>query len=494
MRKLFLLSLAFLVTTFSFAQATDAPSKFSEETQKFITVDVPLFALTHVRVVDGTGAQPLEDQTIIVADGKIQTIGKTGDVKVPANARVFDKTGYTVIPGLIGMHNHLYYTASLNRDARGATPAPGYFVNEVPYTAPRLYLASGVTTMRTAGSVEPYTDMNVKNAIDSGRMPGPKIDVTAPYLEGPPGARAISQLHELTGPDDAREMVRFFSGQGFTSFKAYMNITRAELKAAAEEAHKRGLKITGHLCSVGYREAAELGIDNLEHSFFADTEFVPTKKPDVCPSQRDANEAFTKLEPTDEAFQQTVRTLIEHHVAITSTLPVFEPNTASRPPVPQRVLDAMSAESKISYLSARARSPQSIAGQQRADAYFKKHMQLEFAFAKAGGVLMAGPDPTGGGGVLPGFGDQREVELLVEEGFTPVEAIKIASYNGAQFMGILDRTGTIAQGKLADMVLINGDPSKNINDIEKIETVFKDGVGFDSAALIASVKGMVGIR
>ena len=499
MRKLFLISLAILASSFSFAQAPDAQTKpaeprFAEDVQKFITVDAPLFAITHVRVIDGTGVAPLEDQTIIVSDGKIQSIGKSSDVKVPANARGIDKTGYTVIPGLVGMHDHLYYTASLNRNERGGTPAPGFFVSEVPFTAPRLYLASGVTSMRTAGSVEPYTDMNVKNAIEAGRMPGPKIDVTAPYLEGPPGARAIAQLHELTGADDARDMVRFWSGQGFTSFKAYMNITRAELKTAAEEAHKRGLKITGHLCSVGYREAAELGIDNLEHSFFADTEFVPTKKPDVCPSQRDANEALTKLEPADEAFQKTVRTLIEHHVAITSTLPVFEPNTASRPPVPQRVLDAMSPESKISYLSARARAPQSIAGQQRADAYFKKHMQLEFAFAKAGGVLMAGPDPTGGGGVLPGFGDQREVELLVEEGFTPVEAIKIATYNGAQFMGALDHIGTLAQGKQADIVLINGDPSKNINDIEKIETVFKDGVGFDSAALYASVKGMVGIR
>jgi hypothetical protein len=200
-----------------------------------------------------------------------------------------------------------------------------------------------------------------------------------------------------------------------------------------------------------------------------------------------------KLEPGSEAMQATFRSLIEHHVAITSTLPVFEAGTGVHPPLQQRVIDAMCPESRLSYLAVRARS-QSSPNTPRSEALFKKAMQLEYAFAKAGGTLLAGPDPTGNGGVLPGFGDQREVELLVEEGFTPVEAIKIATYNGAQFMGLLDRTGTIAEGKLADLVLIQGDPSKNINDIEKIETVFKDGVGFDSVALIASVRGMVGIR
>jgi imidazolonepropionase-like amidohydrolase len=119
---------------------------------------------------------------------------------------------------------------------------------------------------------------------------------------------------------------------------------------------------------------------------------------------------------------------------------------------------------------------------------------MEVAFAKAGGVLLAGPDPTGNGGVLPGFGDWRELELLVQAGFTPVDAIRIATSNGAQYMGVLDKTGTISTGKSADLVLIQGDPTTNIEDIEKVETVFKDGVGFDSVKLIDSVRGQVGIR
>jgi hypothetical protein len=127
-------------------------------------------------------------------------------------------------------------------------------------------------------------------------------------------------------------------------------------------------------------------------------------------------------------------------------------------------------------------------------AAFKKELEFEYAFSKAGGLLMAGLDPTGMGGVIAGFGDQREVELLVEAGFTPVEAIHIATYNGAQYLGELERIGTIAPGKQADLVVIKGDPSKKIEDIENVETVFKDGIGYDSDKLIQSVRGIVGSR
>jgi imidazolonepropionase-like amidohydrolase len=121
-------------------------------------------------------------------------------------------------------------------------------------------------------------------------------------------------------------------------------------------------------------------------------------------------------------------------------------------------------------------------------------MQFEYAFAKVGGLLLAGSDPTGNGGVLPGFGNQREIELLVEAGFTAVEAIQVATQNGARFLGREDQIGTVAPGKHADIVVIKGDPVKNIAEIENVELVFKDGVGYDSRKLIESVRGQVGIR
>ena len=161
----------------------------------------------------------------------------------------------------------------------------------------------------------------------------------------------------------------------------------------------------------------------------------------------------------------------------------------------QRALDLLSPESRASYLAQRARGPvmASVPDQQLKDV-FTREMQFEYAFAKADGLLMAGSDPTGIGGTVPGFANQREVELLVEAGFTPLEAIHIATYNGAQYLGELDRIGTIEPGKQADLVVVNGDPSSKITDIEAVEIVFKDGIGYDPVKLLDSVHGLVGLR
>lgn len=455
------------------------PPTLSQEVRDFVSVDAPVLALTHVRLIDGTGAAPKDDQTIIIAQGKIQSVGSAASTKVPAEARVLDLSGKSVMPGLVMLHEHMFYPA-------------GRLVlfNELGWSFPRLYLACGVTSLRTAGSVEPYTDLNLKKLIDAGKIPGPKMNVTGPYLDG--AGSFATQFHVLTGPEDARRMVEYWANEGATSFKAYMYITRAELGAAVAAAHKRGLKVTGHLCAVGFREAAGLGIDNLEHGLVVDTEFVAGKKPDTCPAQTETVAALTKLDIEGRPVQEMIRDLVAHHVAVTSTLPVFEAFVANRPPLQQRVLDAMTADARTQYLIARSRngerkdSPWGVA--------LQKEMQFEQDFVKAGGLLLAGTDPTGNGGVLAGFGSQREVELLVETGFTPLEAIRIATSNGAEYLGASDRVGTIATGKEADLIVLTGDPSKNIADIEKVETVFKDGVGYNSAKLIESVRGSVGWR
>jgi len=293
-------------------------------------------------------------------------------------------------------------------------------------------------------------------------------------------------------------MVNFWADEGATSFKAYMNITRAELRAAVEEAHKRGLKVTGHLCSIGYREAAEIGIDNLEHGLMADSEFAANKQPDQCPGGA-VSASLRQLDLNSPAVSETISTLIAKNVAITSTLPVFEAGGA---PLAQsgigaasallnpRVLNVMSTDARVRYLTARAR----VSSDSGYVALFRKAMDFERAFVKAGGLLIAGLDPTGNGGIVAGFGDLREVELLVEAGFTPLEAIKIATFNGAKFLGEDARIGSIAIGKQADLMVVRGNPALNISEIEKVEIVFKDGVGYDSEKLIQSVQGLVGIR
>jgi hypothetical protein len=340
--------------------------------------------------------------------------------------------------------------------------------------------------MRTTGSLEPYTDIKVKQRIDAGLMPGPKIDLTSPYLEGKP--TPFAQMHELTGTDDAKRMVDYWADEGMTSYKAYMDISHDELGAAIQEAHARHLKLTGHLCSVTWPDAISLGIDDFEHGpVFTDTEFETDKKPDVCPR---GFQSWMKMDINGPQVQALIQNLISHHVAVTSTLPVFEASMPLRPKLQKRFLDALSNDAAQSYLTARGR----VSADTPMIPLFKKELEFELSFAKAGGLLLAGPDPTGNGGVLPGFGDQREVELLVEAGFTPVEAIKVATMNGATYLGQQDHIGSIAAGKQADLVLIKGDPSKKIEDIENVETVFKDGVGYDSQKIIESVQGQVGIR
>jgi imidazolonepropionase-like amidohydrolase len=276
------------------------------------------------------------------------------------------------------------------------------------------------------------------------------------------------------------------------SYKVYNFITRAELQAVIEAAHAHHIKVTGHLCSIGFREAASLGIDNLEHGLTVDTEFFPGKQPDVCPNPNQAVNAAVKLDISSEPIQTTIKTLVAKHVALTSTLPVFEQFVATRPDVPQKVLDALSDDARKAYAANRARIAQNK--ESPWPVMFPKEMEFERAFVKAGGTLLAGLDPTGIGGIIAGFGDQREVELLVEAGFSPVEAIKIATLNGAEFLGQSAHIGSLTPGKQADILLVKGDPSANIQDIENVELVFKDGTGWDSKKLIDSVKGTVGTR
>jgi hypothetical protein len=466
-----------LLLGFVFLVSTASAQTLSPEVKALVSVDAPVVALTHVRIIDGTGGPVREDQALVISGGKILAVGAS--LAIPAGAKVMDLTGRTVIPGLVGMHDHLFY------------PQGGGFFAEMGFSFPRLYLACGVTTIRTTGSIEPYADLELRKRIDGGQMPGPKMHVTGPYLEGK-GA-AIVQLHELSGPDEAKKIVDYWTDQGVTSFKAYMHISRAELGAAIAEAHARKATVTAHLCSVTWPEAAELHIDDLEHGpMYYDMEFAPDKKPDVCPSPRAMYDLTAKIALTDPKVKDLIATLVKKGVAVTSTLPVFELQVPGRPPLDQRMLAAMNPDARVNYLSRRAQAG-SGQGPDWA-ALLKKEMEFEHAFVQAGGTLLAGCDPTGIGGTLAGFGDQREVELLVEAGFTPAEAIRIQTENGAKFLGVADKIGTIAVGKQADLVVVNGDPSKNIADIEKVETVFKDGIGYDPGKLLDSIRGLVGQR
>ena len=464
-----------------------AMAQVSDGVKAYVAEGSPVLVLNHVRVVDGTGGAAMEDARVDIEHGKITRV-QSAKLRsaFPADAKVLDLSEKTVIPGLVGMHEHLFYTTP-----EGVPDGQPHY-GEMSDSAPRLYLAGGVTTARTGGSMEPYTDLSLKHLIDAGKTPGPKLWITGPYLGGYMGR--IPQLHTLTGPEDAGRLVDYWAAEGATSFKAYMDITPEELKAAVEHAHAKGLKVTGHLCAVGFREAAALGIDNLEHGIVVDTEFFPGKKTGVCPGGDAADDLAKRVAIESEPVQAMIRDLVAHHVAVTSTLAVFEVTVPNSQPMAgeARLKKALTPEAWARYLEVRAVLAQRNDPQEAV--LLKKEMQFERDFVKAGGLLMAGCDPTSFGGVLPGFGDQRGVELLVEAGFTPVEAIRIATLNGAMFLGEAARVGSIAVGKDADMVVLDGNPVEKISDVEKVAIVFKDGVGYDPVKLTDSVRGLVGLR
>jgi len=453
--------------------ALAAPA-YAQDLDEFVAVPGPTVALTHAKVIDGTGAPPRLDQTILIEGERITGVGPSGEVSVPAGATVVDLTGHTVIPGLVGLHNHSYYTGGNGRAA------------QLSFSGSRLYLASGVTTIRTTGARAPYEELNLKREIDAGRVIGPTMFATGPYLTGEQGSRTMTLLN---GPEEARRVVRYWAEEGVDWFKAYTWISRAELGAAIEEAHANGVKVTAHLCSVGYREAVALGIDNLEHGLFANSEYAPDKVPDECPGG--FRNTYADLDVHGPEVQATFRDMIDNGVAMTSTLVVYEISVSGRPPIDERVYDVLAPEiaEEVREIAIARR-----AGRGAIDpAMFAKAMEYERAFVEAGGLLAAGVDPTGYGAAPPGLGDQRNYELLLEAGFSAPEVVRIMTANGAKVLGIGDDVGTIESGKLADLVVIEGD-LEAAGNLHGTKIVFRHGTGWDSAKLVDSVRGVVGIR
>jgi imidazolonepropionase-like amidohydrolase len=451
----------------------DAQQTLSPAARRYVRTDAAVLALRNVTIIDGTGTPARPRQAIVIRDGLITAMGPEGSVAIPAEATQLDLTGRTIIPGLVMLHEHLYY------------PTGGGTYAALGESFSRLYLAGGVTAMRTGGNMNGYGELNLAQAIARGEKPGPWIDATAPYVTGQ--GMPIAQLAPVRSPDEARRMVAHWADAGATSFKAYMHITRDMLGATVAEAHARGLKVTGHLCSVTYREAADLGIDDLEHGFFAATDFVPDKKPDECKQLGQAEQAAA-LDTARAEMKALIRHLVTKGVAVTSTLTIFETFVPGRPLPPG--LDVLEPSLKADFERRHAATAQRQSGY---TALFPAARAAELAFHRAGGLLVVGTDPTGGGGVVPGFSNQRALELLVEGGFTPLEAITIGTLNGARYLGRDREIGSLAVGKQADLVVLGGDPSRDITAIRSVELVFKRGVAYDPKLLIESVRGKAGL-
>ena len=391
---------AFLLWLLPVAAVAQRPT-LSDNVRKYVSNDTTLVAITGVTIIDGRGTPAVRGQTVVIHDGRIAEVGPTNKVKAPAGALVVDGAGMTLIPGIVGMHDHMFYTA-----------AGGVGVT-MSFTGPRLYLASGVTSVRTTGTRSPYADINLKHAVDSGLVPGPRIHVTTPYLTGPEGGGSMSVASE---PEQARRFVAYWAAEGATWVKFYTDISRASMKAAIDEAHKQGIKATGHLCSVTFKEAIDLGIDDFAHGVLTASDFIADKQPDKCPS--DVYKQLDSLVSGDSPLAKSlIDLMISHKVSMTTTMAIYEALSPGRPVQDERSLELMTPVVRAAYVKNRAYID-SMPGYMFTKDGFARALAFDKAFYAKGGVLASGVDPTGNGGALPGFGDQRGYELLRESGLT----------------------------------------------------------------------------
>lgn len=466
------LTAAFAVLTCPSALQAQSFEELAREIQEdVVEVGEDAYAIHDVTLIDGTGAAARSGMTVVIEDGRIARITAAEGFD-PGDLRVIDGEGHTLIPGMMGLHNHLYYTAAGGRSVQANT------------TSSFLYLGSGVTTVRTTGSRNPYTEINLKAEIEAGREIGPRIHITAPYITG---GQQSTTMTLLNSPEQARRFVNYWASEGATWLKAYTNVGYDEMAAAVDEAHKLGIKVTGHICSISFTEAVEMGFDNIEHGLFTNSDYHPDKQRSECPS--DYRGYAMSIDPSGPQAQATFRAMIDAGVPMTSTLAVYELFVQGRPTRDPRTLEAMAPEVREAYLVDKER----IDREGWPEQWMTTAMAYEKAFVEAGGLLAAGVDPTGNGGALPGFGDQRNIELLSEAGFTPEQVVQIASLNGARILGVDDELGSIEVGKVADMALMAGDLTTNPRAIRDMTIVFKDGVGYSSAMLFNAVRGFVGI-
>ncbi len=421
-------------------------------------------ALRHVRLVDGTGAPARQNQTLIIENGRIGAVGEGAEIAIPEGTHTLDLDGRTVLPGFVMLHEHMAHGSE-----NGNT-------HPEPFTSPRLFLAFGVTTIRTAGTIDPYLELNLKRKVDRGEVPCPELHLTGPFFSGEGGFPHDKVVRDA---EDGRRVVRYWASEGFTSFKAVDTISKDALAGIIDEAHRLGLTVTAHLGlfgpqSITCREAVELGIDNLEHGFGPCTS-IPTED--------------LGTDPQGPRAQSLIRLLIERNVVLT-----FTPVTGGLPLSPDQVelLHPVRRQRYEREQSAVADGSKIFGRNQAA---LQMSAQLTLAFVRAGGRLVLGSDPDNlGEGRMPGVSNHDSIKRAVRVGFSPLETIRMATLSGARFLGIQNRTGSIAVGKEADLQVVRGAPDHDIGDIDNIEMVFANGIAYDPQLLFSRVKGLVGSR
>lgn len=429
----------------------------------------PVLALVHARVIEGPGAPPHDDWTVLVRGDRIAAAGPAVDV--PAGATVIDVAGASLLPGLIDMHGHMYAAT-----AKGIANAFESY--------PALYLAGGVTSARSPGDFDPDGMYRLKQAIERGAVDGPRIFMGGYYIDDSPSQ--IGWFAPVRSPADVTERISQWKDR-IDVVKFYTGTTEAQMQAGIAAAKAAGLPTTAHLGSVTATRAIELGIDGLEHGIHAMPELGA---PRLVPSKAEGC-ALGDLDLDGPLVTGLIGTIVKRRVAIEPTfvmvtlgLPGMQPLT---PDWREYFADddaAAAAARTVERAGAIYRDPGELACAQRTR---RNAMQFVAKVQAQGGLIIAGTDPVAPY-VLPGWGMHRELKHLTEAGLTPLQAIRAATYNAAVVLRRDEDLGSIAAGKLADMVVVSGDPATRIEDVGRVQMVFKAGRRFDPTALRTAAK------
>jgi imidazolonepropionase-like amidohydrolase len=434
-------------------------------------VKAPETAIVNARLVDGTGAPPRGGCTVLVRGDRIAAVGPAAAIAVPDGATVVDAAGMTLLPGMFDTHGHCFTVDGKEQ-----------------YEAfPLLFLAAGVTTVFSPGEKDPAGAYALRDRLAKGEQVGARLLTAGPYFE-----KGQGELDWLVGYRDQEDALQWLATHGarMDGLKLQMQITDGECKAILDAAHARGIKVTGHLGSVTATRAIELGIDRLEHGLFAMSEFAPYAIKGI--DQWAAK--FGKLGELD-LDSAPVRALIDaivcKRVALSATTVAFAAWEPGFEPL---------APDWDSYLSpairriekGRALRIQQMSGERGAQFQAGVNKQLQFLkrVHDRGGIVVTGTD-TGDKRLIPGFGVHREMALLVRAGFTPLAAIRAATGHAAQALGVDRDLGTIEAGKLADLVLVQGDPTADIAAIGATHRVWKAGRPFEPAKLREQARGKI---
>jgi imidazolonepropionase-like amidohydrolase len=437
--------------------AADAMAALAEISKSFRGGDTKgTFALVGATLIDGTGAPAVKDSVVVIQGGKILSAGPRGKVALPKSAQVLDVAGKTIIPGLWDMHAHF---------------------EQVEWGP--VYLAAGVTTVRDCGNEFEFITA-VRDAISSGRGVGPRL-LLAGIVDGSgPIALGVARVDT---PEQAREWVHRYHDAGFAQIKIYSSVKKENLEAVTAEAHKLGMTVTGHI-PVGLTgfDGVNAGMDQINHINYV----VRMMAPEMPAGRGAANaqqilNALRNFDPDSDNSRKALQFLKTHGTVIDPTLTIFEllQRTGRVPlenyePGVAKVAPALATQLR--------NAGPGVAGADLGEARFAAALKAVSALHRAGIPIVVGTDQT-----VPGHSVHREMELYVEAGFTPMEALQAATMVPAKAMKVDMEVGTIEAGKRADLVILGANPLENIRNIRRTERVVQGGVIYDCAALWRTV-------